>query len=162
MTSTVLITGGSRGIGYATAELFAKNGWQVALCSRNETQAKQAAEKIARSTSNSHVHGYETDIGDRASIDRLFAQVQKQFSSLDVLVNNAAVLHMASIFELGDTAFDETMRINVTGLAHCCRKAFEWMRKSGGANFRCFCPTLSSLPTPCCTAVPDEIGRAHV
>ncbi len=133
MTQTVLITGGSRGIGYATAELFAEYGWNVALCSRDEKQARTAAETIQMQSSTARVAGFRTDVGNAADVDALFAAVKKQFGRLDALVNNAAIIHAASIFELTDAQFDDMIRINVTGLARCCRRAFEMMKDTGGS-----------------------------
>jgi NAD(P)-dependent dehydrogenase (short-subunit alcohol dehydrogenase family) len=132
MTRTVLITGGSRGIGYATAELFARNGWQVALCSRSATQAKQAADHIGKET-GARVSGYGADVGDATAIDLLFKELSKQFKTLDALVNNAAILPMGSVFELSDADFEESLRVNVTGMMRCCRHAFTLMKKHGGS-----------------------------
>ncbi|MFO0389847.1 MAG: SDR family NAD(P)-dependent oxidoreductase [Alphaproteobacteria bacterium] len=157
MTQTVLITGGSRGIGYATAELFAQRGWNVALCSRNEQQAKAAAEKIYNNViltpglprgkdlqktadssatpqnDNPKIFGLKADVGNPHDVDDLFASVKKHFGALDALVNNAGILHTGNVFSLTDEQFDDMVRINLTGLARCCRRAFEMMKISGGS-----------------------------
>src|SRR5688572_27031066 len=133
MVQTVLITGGSRGIGYATAGLFAERGWNVALCSRDAEQAAEAAKTVAQETKNANVLGIGADIGDATAIQRLFAEVTKRFPTLDALVNNAGVFHGGSPFDLSDHAFEEMMRINVTGMAQCCREAFKHMKKKGGS-----------------------------
>ncbi len=133
MTKTVLITGGSRGIGYATAELFAEHGWNVVLCSRDEKQAKNAAEQIQMRSPSARILGLKADIGSAADVDALFTTTKKQFGRLDALVNNAGIIHAASIFDLSDAQFDEMIRINLTGLARCCRRAFEMMKDNGGS-----------------------------
>jgi 3-oxoacyl-[acyl-carrier protein] reductase len=133
MAKTVLITGGSRGIGYATTMLFARNGWQVMLCSRDENAAAKAASTIAKETGNAAVRGCAADMADVKSIGALFARTQKEFGALDALVGNAAILHVGSVFELSAAQWDEMMAANVTGLMHCCREAFYMMKKSGGS-----------------------------
>lgn len=132
MQKTILITGASRGIGFATARFFAEKGWQVAICSRNDGQIKKAADALKKSTSNNSIIGFAADMGDAGSIAQLFDLVHQRFGRLDALVNNAAILHSGDIFTLTDAQFDDMMRINVTGLAHCCRHAFAMMKGTGG------------------------------
>jgi 3-oxoacyl-[acyl-carrier protein] reductase len=132
MSRTALVTGGSRGIGFATARLLAANGWQVGLCSRNGAQAHDAAERIAAVTGNAHVAGWQADIGDGGSIEALFSHIDARFQRLDALVNNAAVFNACDVF--GETKeFEEMMRVNVTGAMLCSRQAFACMRKDGGS-----------------------------
>lgn len=127
MTQTVLITGGSRGIGYAAAELFAKRGWNIVLCSRNAAQAEQAAKRIG-----GNVVGLGADIGKVEEIDRLFAAVDQKFGTLDALVNNAGIIHLGNVSGLSDEAFLDMMNINVTGMMRCSKRAFARMKKGGG------------------------------
>lgn len=126
MPQTVLITGGSRGIGYATAELFAARGWNVALCSRNAAQAEAAAKAI-----HSNALGIGADMGRKEDIDRLFAAVDEKFGTPDALINNAAVIHLGNALELSDADFQDMLNINVTGVARCCQQAFRRMKKGG-------------------------------
>lgn len=133
MTQAILITGASRGIGFATAQLFAEKGWNVAICSRDENQVRRASEKIAKSTNNKNVAGFKADIGDASSTDHLFELVKNRFGGLDALVNNAAVIHTGDVFKLSDADFADMMRINVIGLARCSRHAFKLMKRNGGS-----------------------------
>ena len=133
LKQTVLITGGSRGIGYATAELFSANQWNVVLCSRDAAKTAEAARTITKITANENVLGIGADIGDAQAIDRLFAAADQKFPSLDALVNNAAVLHKGSLSDFSDTQYAETMRVNVEGMMRCCRHAFARMRGRGGS-----------------------------
>ena len=105
MTRTVLITGGSRGIGYATAELFARHGWQVALCSRSATQAQQAAERIAKLT-GAQVTGYGADIGDPASIERLFNALKDQPGRKVIMIYVAGIDAMTPLASADPGRFD--------------------------------------------------------
>ena len=158
MTKTVLITGGSRGIGYATAELFAMRGWNVTLCSRKESEAKQAAERILRHCEEARradeaiqkakgwiaaaaaqprddvaVIGLAADIGNADDIAVMFKHIDRRFPALDALVNNAAVLHLGNVFDLSESAFEDMMRVNVNGMMRCCKHAFTRMKESGGS-----------------------------
>ena len=83
-----VITGGSRGIGRATAELFAREGASLAICARNEKALKQAAEGLSAAYST-RVVSRSADILDTASVERFFGEVAAQFEKVDILINNA-------------------------------------------------------------------------
>ncbi|MGE0754876.1 MAG: SDR family NAD(P)-dependent oxidoreductase [Alphaproteobacteria bacterium] len=132
MQHTVLITGASRGIGFAAARLFAEKGWNVAICSRNQHDIQKAATAITEATSNQNVAGFAADMADGPSIAQLFRDTAERFGNLNALVNNAAVLHTGDIFSLTDEQFQDMLNINVVGLARCCRHAFSIMKEKGG------------------------------
>ncbi len=85
---TVLITGGTGGIGRATAEALAARGAQIAIVGRYETRTRDAAAEIARSTGNPGVRAFAADLSSQAEVRRLAAWVLDAFPRLDVLVNN--------------------------------------------------------------------------
>jgi retinol dehydrogenase-14 len=85
---TVLITGGTGGIGRATAEALAARGAEVGIVGRHETRTRDAAAEIARDTGNSAVHAFPADMSSQAEVRRLADSVLDAFPRLDVLVNN--------------------------------------------------------------------------
>ena len=127
MTKTVLITGGSRGIGAAAVERFAAEGWQVAF---GFHQSEQAAAGLAEKTGALALQG---DVGDSASAAALVAQAQKALGHLDVLINNAGVGHFGLLTDVTNEEWDRLLSVNLSGTFYICRAALPEMirRKSG-------------------------------
>ncbi len=131
---TVLITGGSRGIGAVTAKLFADAGAQVIITyNANRMAAEQTMVELGPGN-----HGiYQLDLADPASVENLFKVFSEKYMRLDILVNNAAVHLPHKIletdFEHWQKSWDETLRANLMGPANVCYFASQIMvkQKSG-------------------------------
>ena len=87
--TTVLITGGNSGIGYATAEALARRGAHVALVSRDAARGQAARDRLAAATGNPRIDVLQADLAAQAQVRRLAATVQERYSRLDVVINNA-------------------------------------------------------------------------
>lgn len=129
----MLITGGSRGIGAATALLAAANGYAIALnYIKNKTAADNVVSEIKSGGGNAVA--IQADIAVEAEVVRLFEEVDKQFGTLDCLVNNAGILEKQMRVE--DMTADRLNRIfaaNITGQIICAREAIKRMStKYGG------------------------------
>src|SRR5258708_9434796 len=84
----VIVAAASEGIGRATAELFAREGAQVAMCARTEDKLRAAADEI-RGATGAEVYAERTDVTDGAAVQRFVENVAKQFGRIDVCVANA-------------------------------------------------------------------------
>ena len=122
--AVVLISGAGRGIGRATAELFASKGARVAVADVDRAAADEAAASIGTSTT-----AYTLDVRSRESWDKVLADLGR----VDVLVNNAGIMPVASLLDETDDIIAATMDINVLGLVHGMRAVVPSMieRKSG-------------------------------
>jgi len=126
---TIFVTAGAKNTGYAIAEHFAKNGYCVALSSRNMDAAKKAAAKISAEFSVK-AEGYELDLLYPDEIEKVFANIKNDFGRLDIFVANAA--HLGVDFDIFNTSvkdYDEIMNTNVRGTFFCCRQAALIMRE---------------------------------
>lgn len=120
MRKVVLITGSSSGIGKATVELFASRGWQVAATMRDPL--KMSFSKL------NNVKSYELDVTDDRQVRSVFKQVEKDFGSIDVVVNNAGY-GLDGVFEaISDEKIKKQFDTNVFGLMRVTRMAIEHMR----------------------------------
>ena len=126
-----IITGGSRGIGYATAEAFLREGAAVILtASRPETAAK-AVQTLQEKYPDAEVGGISPDLSSLESVKAAFDEVVSRFGRLDILVNNAGVSESTPLLNYTEETFDKVMDLNVKGVFTATRVAAEHMAKQG-------------------------------
>src|SRR5690348_5323961 len=120
---TLLVTGGSRGIGAATCLMAARKGWRVAV---NYTANEEAASSVVAAivAAGGEAFAIRGDIGSEAEILAMFKAVDERFGRLDGLVNNAGVVDQkARVDEISLERLERMMRINVIGSFLCAREA---------------------------------------
>lgn len=105
-----VVTGGSAGIGYATAQKIAEGGGAVYITGRDRDRLSAAASRIP-----GNVTGVQADSGSAGDLDRLFAEVRQRSGRLDVLVTNAAAIIAAPLGEITRDIITATFGVNVTG-----------------------------------------------
>jgi NAD(P)-dependent dehydrogenase (short-subunit alcohol dehydrogenase family) len=132
---TILITGGSRGIGAATALLAARSGWDVCLSYRNRVDDAQRVCSRIRECGR-RAHCVQTDLASESEILALWREAIQQFGTINALVNNAGILEQQ--MPLSDFDADRLRRVfdvNVIGSILCAREAVRHMSTShGGAG----------------------------
>lgn len=122
-----LITGGARGVGYATAEVFLQEGAQVVITDINAEQGQQAADALGE-----RAFFIQQDIASEADWARVMAEIISRYGRLDVLVNNAALLIWGSIEENTLQDFQTMHRVNAEGVFLGCKAAIAEMKQTGG------------------------------
>jgi len=115
---TVLITGGSSGIGLASAKLFLEHGARLAITGRDPDGLARARDELG-----GDVLMIRSDTGNLAEIASLMQQVERRFTRLDVLFINAAVAAAAPMEQVSETLFDDIMRTNFKGAFFTIQKA---------------------------------------
>jgi 3-oxoacyl-[acyl-carrier protein] reductase len=123
---TALVTGASRGLGYAIALRLARQGAALHLAARNAEAVAEAARKIAAET-GAAVQAHAADMGDAAAVQGLFEAIGKAGSSLEILVNNAGITRDGLLMRMKDEDFDEVLRINLRSVFLCSRAALKTM-----------------------------------
>jgi NAD(P)-dependent dehydrogenase (short-subunit alcohol dehydrogenase family) len=128
---TFLSIGAGPGIGFATAERFAREGFQIVLAARGAAKTHQLAEKLK---SKGHTAEARTvDSGDPESVAKLVAEVEKQYGSIDVLHYNAASIRKATLAEQPRNTFVDDLAVNIGGALVAAQAVAPKMeeRKSG-------------------------------
>jgi 3-oxoacyl-[acyl-carrier protein] reductase len=126
----VLVTGGSRGIGAACCRLFARAGAAVLIHYRaNHSAAEAVLAELSSINSEPHLR-FAADLAEPAGVDALFAFLDREWGSLDCLVNNAGIWEENPIADLDPGRLEETWRINVTAPFLCARAAIPYLRHS--------------------------------
>ncbi|WP_182898661.1 SDR family oxidoreductase [Microbispora sp. H10830] len=113
-----IVTGGTTGIGLATAKRFAAEGAQVYITGRRKPELDSAVEEIG-----SNVVGIQGDVADLADLDRFYAAVARHGRRIDVLFANAGGGEFARLEEVTEEHFDRTFAVNVRGLFFTVQKA---------------------------------------
>lgn len=128
-----VVTGASRGIGFAISKVFTLNDMRVYMASRNRDRLEKAAQEIQKV---SNLEGYpvavRTDVSDESDVKRLFSKVSREEGRLDVLVNNAGIGVFKPFIETTLQDLHRVFKVNVEGVFLCCKEAFNLMRDRGG------------------------------
>src|SRR5437660_5170194 len=106
-----LITGGSTGIGFATAKQFVSEGAYVFITGRREPELAAAVKEVRK-----NVTGVQGDVSNLADLDRLFAQIKREKGKLDIVFANAGIAKYAPIGTITEELYDSIFNINVKGL----------------------------------------------
>lgn len=132
MKKVVLITGGSRGIGKATAEVFAKNGYSVAInCFANTDRAEETVRYLR--DNGGEAICVPADVASEEQVMNMVHNVRKAFGQIDILVNNAGISQQKLFTDITPEEWRRMFAVHVDGTFHCCRAVLPDMifRKSG-------------------------------
>ncbi len=134
-----LITGGSKGIGFGVAEALIKDGIRVAVTSRTQANADEAATELNK-IKDGYAIGIESDVRNLASQEQAVQTILSNWGRLDYVIANAGVGYMAPIQTLTSEQWQDTIDINLTGTFNSIKAAYESLKESKG-----YFITISSL-----------------
>ncbi|MBZ2171274.1 3-oxoacyl-[acyl-carrier-protein] reductase [Nitratidesulfovibrio sp. SRB-5] len=128
LTSTALVTGGSRGIGKAVAETLAREGFQVYLTYVSKPEEAEAVAAGINAAGGS-ARAFRLDVSDAAAVAAFFQEEIREKVTLDVLVNNAGITKDGLILRMKDDDFDRVLDVNLSGAFTCLREAAKLMTR---------------------------------
>ena len=126
-----IITGGSRGIGYATAEAFLREGAVVILTASSTANAEHAVSQLKEKYPDATVAGISPDLSSLESVREAFRSASQTYGCVDILVNNAGVSESTPFTDYTEEAFDKVMDLNVKGVFNATKAASECMIARG-------------------------------
>jgi len=135
-----LVTGGTKGIGRATAEALVRSGVDVCISARNQQEIQTAVTSLSVS-SDVRVRGKICDVRAYEQVRDLISFVNSELGGLDILVNNAGIGVFQTVEEMSADDFRAILETNLNGVFYCCHEAIPLMKQRGGG----YIINLSSL-----------------
>lgn len=129
-----IITGASRGIGFAIAEAFVREGAKVALCGSRSSSAEKAVSILKERYPGAEMLPIGVNVTDSEEIGRMVSTVVSKWGRIDALVNNAGVTSTKSILEMTDEDFTSVIDINLVGPFKIIREVAKVMKDNGGGS----------------------------
>lgn len=126
-----VITGGSRGIGFATAQKFIREGATVIITASTQESAQRGAEKLREEFPQATVEGISPNLSELASVREAFGEVLKKYGRIDILVNNAGISESTPIERYTEELYDKVMDLNVKGVFNAIHAVVEHMIERG-------------------------------
>lgn len=125
---TVLVTASSKGLGFATAKLFAAEGANVMISSRSETALYEAVARIIHETGNERVAFCQADVSEPDDVARLFDETQRIFTGVDILINNAGGPPQGNFDTTSDDLWLGAFQLTLMSVIRATRHALPYMR----------------------------------
>ena len=148
MSRVALITGGTRGIGYAVAAALLRAGDKVAITGTNDDNVMKAEHALSSIDGGGQVIGIVCNVRDAASTELAVRTVIARFGGIDVLVNSAGVGVGAPISDLPHDEWDRIIGTNLTGVFNCCKAAIPHLKTRGGGWIVNLSSLASTNPFP--------------
>ena len=126
-----IITGGSRGIGYAIAQAFVREGATVVITASSPASVQKGVDKLKAEFPEATVEGISPKLMEADSVKEAFAGVAEKFGRIDILVNNAGVSEMTAFTDYTEELFDKVMNLNIKGVYHATRSVVDQMIAQG-------------------------------
>jgi NAD(P)-dependent dehydrogenase (short-subunit alcohol dehydrogenase family) len=127
-----VITGGSRGIGLATARALLASGANVAITGTSASSVSAGRDALVEGASADRVLGEVADVRNYDAVETMLARVASAFGGIDILVNNAGVGVFKPVADMTTDEWHAVMETNLTGVFHGCHAALPYLRKRGG------------------------------
>ena len=157
-----LVTGAARGIGRAIAERVAGEGADVALADVRESTLAEAVRAVeaAGDDRRGRALGLTVDVTDRAAVERMVAATVRELGAIDVLFNNAGIIHVHPFLEVEDADFDRVMAVNAKGAFLCAQVVARHMVGRGRGRIVNTASIAARVGVP--DAVPYAMSKAAV
>ncbi len=136
-----LVTGGTSGIGLATAKRFLAEGAYIFITGRRQTELDAAVDEIGK-----NVMGIQSDVSNLADLDRLYATIEQEQGHLDVIFANAGYGEFTPLGSITEEHFDKTFNTNVKGLLFTVQKALPLMPEGASIILNASTASIKGIP----------------
>jgi 3-oxoacyl-[acyl-carrier protein] reductase len=133
LNKIAIVTGASRGLGFASAQALVQEGCRVAICARGEAQLNEAAAELrAKASASDQVLPIQADVSTTAGVDRLLATTVDSWGGVDILINNVGLARGTTIVDTTDAEWQESIEQTLLPAIRASRGAVPHMRRRGG------------------------------
>ncbi len=126
-----IVTGGSRGIGYATVQAFLREGATVILAASSPSSAQKAVDKLRLEFPNAMIGGISPDLNNYEEVKTTFDQIVETYGKVDILVNNAGMADSTPFMNYTEETFDKVIDLNIRAMYHTTRAIVDHMAERG-------------------------------
>ncbi|MBE5780332.1 MAG: 3-oxoacyl-ACP reductase FabG [Clostridiales bacterium] len=126
-----IVTGGSRGIGFATVEAFLKEGAKVVLTASRQETAEKAVAELKAKYPDAAVEGIYPNLSSGADVAAAFDAIAEKYGTIDILVNNAGVSESTPFMNYTEETFDKVLDLNLKGIYNATKAAVKYMEAQG-------------------------------
>ena len=151
-----IVTGGSRGIGYAIVKKFLENGATVILCASREDNARKAVDNLHSINPNWNVEGIAPNLSDYDDVKSKFDDIIKKHGRIDILVNNAGSSSSEPFTSYTADSFNKIMDLNINAVFNCTRAVVEHMQANHRGNIINTSSMVSKYGQPAGVAYPTS------
>jgi len=130
----VIVTGGTSGIGFATAIMLLDRGSKVFICGRKKDKIKSSINELAKISGKKNISGSVCDVRDFQNVENMIQAAGEFLGGIDTLVNNAGLGVIKPFPDLSVESWREIIDTNLTGVFNCCKIALPWLKKSDHAD----------------------------
>lgn len=134
MSKTIIVTGGSRGIGKAIIEYFASNNFNIGFCSLHQENIELLISSIRNTYPEIKIYGQQVNMRQKNEVMAFGHILQKEFSSIDVLVNNAGTFRPGLVYQEEDGLLEELIETNLYSAYHMSRSLIPKMLQQGSGH----------------------------
>ena len=127
-----IITGGTRGIGFATAQKFLQNGAKVVLFGSRKESVDKALEKLKKENSNYEVLGFYPNLSKEVEVRSVFEKVYKKYGKIDILINNAGLSSSTPLTSYTPEELDKIIDVNIKAVFICSKNIVPYFEKNHG------------------------------
>lgn len=146
MKKTIIITGGTKGIGKALVQVFAAHGFDVVTCSRNQGDLGQLKKEVESSFNAVNVHIFKADVSRKVEVDHFLAFIVSLGNPVDVLINNAGIFLPGQISNEAEGVFEQLIHTNLFSAYHLTRGIVSGMMERKKGHIFNICSTASITP----------------
>lgn len=127
-----IITGGTRGIGFATAKLFLENKAKVAILGSHDESVNKAIEELKKENPNYEVIGFAPTLHNPESVRECFSKINNTFSKIDILINNAGISSSTPLLDFSEEEYDKIANLNIKAVFVCSKEIVPYLSITKG------------------------------
>ena len=127
-----VVTGGTRGIGFATVKKFLENEAKVVLLGSKQETVEKAIKELKQINSSYEVIGFYPNLSNKEEMDEVFKKVKEMYGHIDILINNAGISSKTKIEDYTDEEYEKITNLNIKSVFNCSKEIIPYLKETKG------------------------------